>query len=87
MLFLSKNQNDFWIVWRSKMGTTRVASDIRRSNQFLDFSGSPFCTTTLHNHANRIINQASLSHWVAEYNLGLKRLRSLNKVCSDIGYV
>jgi len=23
----------------------------------------------LHNHANRIIKQVSLSHWVAEYNL------------------
>jgi len=50
-----------------------------------DYSGSPFCTTTLHNHANRIIKQAllglsilhnkriikqaSLSQWVAEYNL------------------
>jgi len=30
-----------------------------------DYSGSPFCITTLHNHANRIIKQASLSHWVA----------------------
>jgi len=34
-----------------------------------DDSVSPFCTNTLHNHANRIIEHASLSHWVAEYNL------------------
>jgi len=34
-----------------------------------DYSGSPFCTTTLQNHANRIIKLVQLSHWVAEYNL------------------
>jgi len=48
--------------FRAQLWTVR---DIRISNQFLITRFSPF----RNNYAKRNIKQASLSHWVAEYNL------------------
>jgi len=42
---------------------TSTVRDIRISNQLL------IVLSILHKYAKRIIKQASLSHWVAEYNL------------------
>jgi len=44
----------------------KAAGDIRISNQFV-------ITRALLLHNERIIKQASLSHWVAEYNLKVSR--------------
>jgi len=58
-----------WEVGLDYNNRVRLGRDIRISNQFLITRAQPQPQPhILHSH-KRIIKQASLSHWVAEYNL------------------